>query len=49
VPLVLLKDLDEQDLMEFILVRYGRYLILKLFLLLKIQINSKKTRFWKGK
>jgi hypothetical protein len=53
VPLVFGKDLDEQDLMEFYLVRFGfrmwEILIFKWFLPLKIQINSKMPRFWKGK
>jgi hypothetical protein len=43
------KDLDEQDLMEMILVRFGfrmwEILIFKRFLLQKIQINSKKPGF----
>ncbi len=43
------KDLDEQDLMELILVRFGfriwEILILKWKLPLKIQINSKKPGF----
>ncbi len=47
------KDLDEQDLMEFILVRFGfrlwEILIWKWSPLLKIQIVSQKTRFWKEK
>ncbi len=48
------KDLDEQDSMEFWnLVRFGfrmwEILVLKWFLLLKIQINFKKPRFWKEK
>ncbi len=48
------KDLDEQDLMEFIyLVRFGfkmwEILIFKWFLLLKIQINSKKPGFGREK
>jgi hypothetical protein len=43
------KDLDEQDLMELILVRFGfrmwEILIFKRKLLLKIQINSRKPGF----
>jgi hypothetical protein len=43
------KDLDEQDLMEFIwqdlIFRMWEILILEWFLLLKIQINSKKPGF----
>ncbi len=47
------KDLDERDLIEFVLVRFGfrmwEILIFKRILPMKIQINSQKTRFWKAK
>ncbi len=47
------EDLDEHDLKEFIWQDLDseceRYWFFKWFLLLKIQINSKKTWFWKDK
>jgi hypothetical protein len=46
------KDLDEQGFNGIYSLRFGfmwEILIFKQFLLLKIQINSKQTRFWKEK
>ncbi len=52
-PLVLLERSRRAGFNGIYLVRFGfrmwEILILKRFLLLKIQINSQKTRFWKEK